>query len=131
MSSLVRTLMPMGRSLSRFGLIVFLASCGGQSSQEERETQPPRCASTAAVPGAPGGLEMTALVRSVEAHWSPPKSDGGCAITSYKIRVHATESEARVVSTTETTLVLDGCANFGRVCLYVSAVNDIETRPDT
>src|SRR2546425_4321363 len=131
MSSLVRTLMPMRRSLSRFGLIVLLASCGGQSSQDERETQPPRCASTASVPGAPGGLEMTALVRSVEAHWSPPKSDGGCAITSYVVRTHSALSASRSESTSNTVILLDRLENSDRVCVYVSAVNAVGTGPDT
>jgi fibronectin type III domain protein/Kelch motif protein len=119
------------KHLSRFVLVLLLASCGGRPLQDERETQPPRCASTASRPGAPGGLEMTARVRSVEAHWSAPASDGGCAITSYKIRVHATESAARVVSTSGTSLVVDGFVNFDRVCLYVSAVNDVGIGPDT
>src|SRR5467141_1435179 len=119
------------KHLSRFVLVLLLASCGGRPLQDERETQPPRCASTASRPGAPAGLEITALVRGVEARWSAPESDGGCAITSYVVRAHSAMSASRSKSTSDTVILLDGFENFDRICVYVSAVNGVGTGPDT
>ena len=87
-------------------------------------------AAAAAVPGAPTGVTATAKDGSAVVSWVAPVSNGGSAITAYRITVVQT---ARVVSVgpAARTTTVTGLTNGTGYSFRVSAVNAIGVGPDS
>lgn len=84
----------------------------------------------AALPGAPTNVTAAAGRRSATVQWTPPTSDGGCAITAYT----ATSSpggKTATVSGTATTATVTGLTNGVTYTFTVTATNCVGTGPSS
>jgi len=72
-------------------------------------------------PGAPSGLAATAGDAQVSLSWNAPASDGGAAITGY--RVYQGTGQTAVASVTGTSATVTGLTNGTRYSFKVTAVN--------
>ena len=72
-------------------------------------------------PGAPSGLAATAGDAQVSLSWNAPASDGGAAITGY--RVYQGAGKTAVASVTGTSATVTGLTNGTRYLFKVTAVN--------
>jgi fibronectin type 3 domain-containing protein len=94
---------------------------------------PPPPPPAATVPGVPQGLTATPSSGKVTLTWSPPASDGGASVTSYKI-YRATTSGAETLLTTvgNVTSYQDTQVTNGTLYYYkVAAVNSVGEGPQS
>ena len=73
-------------------------------------------------PGAPTGVELTPLDRSLGVVWTPPASDGGAEITGYVATTASGESCAAAAE--ETSCAIGGLTNGRTYTVTVRAAND-------
>lgn len=87
------------------------------------------------VPGAPADVVAAPADGAVELTWSAPASDGGAAITGYRIETSADgdvwELEAEDTGTTDRAYTIDGLPNGQAVSFRISAINVAGTGPAT
>src|SRR5215831_14530269 len=86
-----------------------------------------------AVPDAPTGLTGTAGNGSVALSWTAPASNGGAAITSYRITPFVGGTAQAPISTgsTATSFTVTGLINGIAYTFTVAAVNSVGTGPDS
>ncbi|HMJ75259.1 MAG TPA: fibronectin type III domain-containing protein, partial [Iamia sp.] len=86
-------------------------------------------ASSATVPGAPTGVTATAGNAQANVSWTAPASNGGSAITGYKVTpyIGSTAQTVRSFSGTGTTRSVTGLTNGTAYTFKVQAVNAIGT----
>ena len=87
----------------------------------------------ASVPGAPTGLTGTAGNGSVNLSWTAPASDGGSAITGYRITpsIGGTAQTPILTGSTATSRTVTGLTNGTTYTFTVAAINAAGTGPDS
>ena len=85
------------------------------------------------VPGAPAGVTGAARDRSVALTWTAPASDGGAAITSYRITPYIGANAQTPVNTgsSSTGFTVTGLTNGTAYTFRVAATNAVGTGPDS
>jgi hypothetical protein len=87
-------------------------------------------AGAATVPGAPTGVTVTSQDAAVQVSWVAPSSNGGSAITAYRVTVVQTGSVVSVGPTARTTTVT-GLTNGTGYSFKVAAVNAVGVGPNS
>ena len=88
---------------------------------------------TATAPGAPTGVGGTAGDASVALSWTAPASDGGSAITGYRVTpfIGATAQTAVLTGSAATTFTVTGLTNGTAYTFRVAAINAVGTGADS
>ena len=96
----------------------------------------PTATPTATVPGTPGAPTLTAGDGQLSASWTAPSSDGGSAITSYRLQRRVVNSNGDCAgayvnagSPTGTSHTISDLANGTTYCISVTAVNAVGASP--
>jgi hypothetical protein len=83
------------------------------------------------LPGAPGGLTVTAGNGSAALQWTAPSSDGGSVITGYTVTTYSGSAvvQTKTVAAPATSATVTGLANGSPYSFTVAAINAAGTGP--